>query len=263
MSKARKERRLKAATRPSRLLTLPTELLVQIIEYYIEAIDEVHILADGAVCAVALAQTCRQLHHEVTPIWHAQQKQHLKSPKQIKCLVNNFDFSAILSVFEQMPEPTRHTIMSKKVLQIYLTVDERQVGRPSSHLKEWLEAASNARIPATYQYTMPPRLGLSLFLVAEESNTYHFTKPLVKVSMFAAAEDEISSMHCSRFQMEREEWGAIRQSYNAVLVAVHNSQSAGSKMYREWIRCQERRTRDEQERFRKVGYGKSLSLGFR
>ncbi|KAK4923955.1 hypothetical protein LTR49_008900 [Elasticomyces elasticus] len=243
MSKARKERRLKAATRPSRLLTLPTELLVQIIEYYIEAIDEVHILADGAVCAVALAQTCRQLHHEVTPIWHAQQKQHLKSPKQIKCLVNNFDFSAILSVFEQMPEPTRHTIMSKKVLQIYLTVDERQVGRPSSHLKEWLEAASNARIPATYQYTMPPRLGLSLFLVAEESNTYHFTKPLVK--------------------MEREEWGAIRQSYNAVLVAVHNSQSAGSKMYREWIRCQERRTRDEQERFRKVGYGKSLSLGFR
>ncbi|KAK5697688.1 hypothetical protein LTR17_023902 [Elasticomyces elasticus] len=265
MGKARKERRLKAAqaaAKPSRLLALPAELRNQIVEYYIEAIDEVHILADGAVCAVALAQICRQLHHEVTPIWQAQQQQHLKAPKQIKCLVKNFDFSAILSVFEQMPEPTRHTIISEKLLRIYLTADERQVGSSSSHLKEWLDAASNARKPATYQHTMP-HLKASSFLMAQESNTYHFTKPLVKVEMFEAAEDEVSSMYPSRFPVEREEWGAIRQSYRAALVVLHDSQSAGSKMYREWIRCQERRRVEEQKHMRKVAYGKFLTLGCR
>ncbi|KAK4952613.1 hypothetical protein LTR10_009419 [Elasticomyces elasticus] len=240
MGKARKERRLKAATRPSRLLTLPTELLVQIIEYYIKAINEVHILADGSVRALALAQTNRQLHHEVMPIWCAQYLQDLDRPKQIKCLVKNFDFRAVSNIWRQLPDRTRRSIINEELLWIYLAADEDFDGSPRGNLEPWLDE------PSTAGGLCPQPI-------------YHFTKPVIKVDAFEAVEDGVSLMSDDR----RMAWGSIRRGYGDALLAIHKRQSTGSKMYREWIRCQERKRLEEQERFRQVAYGKFLSLGFR
>ncbi|KAK5683514.1 hypothetical protein LTS10_005047 [Elasticomyces elasticus] len=219
MGKARKERRLKAAqanartaTQPSRLLALPTELRVQIIEYYVNDIEEpeVHILADGSPRVIALAQANRQLHHEVMPLWRVQHLQdlHGPKPKKIKCLVNNFDFSAIFNIMKQLPHHAQYTIARGELLRIYLAADEDFNSNLICNLRPWLEVWADEdvlRLPV-----------------------YRFTKPLIRLSVFGAVDEEVCRMSHRRGYSKDIQWPLIRISYRDALAKLHKSQSAGS-----------------------------------
>ncbi|KAK4888385.1 hypothetical protein LTR27_012708 [Elasticomyces elasticus] len=216
MGKARIERchkareRTAATWRHTNILRLPAEIRNLITEEYINDIRQVHISAKGTVSVPSLAQACRQLRHEILPVW----REHYDSvPMKTRCFVRNFDFEGLTRAFKRLPRHIQTAITAQKLLRINIRLDEDY--KYDENLRTWLEDCADG--------------------VVSNRAVYTFTQPLVKLSTFEAIEAAVSQSlrynFPARVGRQQLAWDRMVRAYDRVLTKLHKRQPEGLGMY--------------------------------